>query len=120
MSTHYVRNENGHVHSVDEEHFETYAKTTTRGKRYLRAGWEEITEVEAREANPQLFGARDRSIVRTAKELKEIKERRELEREMESWANDDDAIDAELDAEIDAAEALEAESELLPAPKRGR
>lgn len=105
---HYVRNENGDVHSVDGEHFELYAKVTVRDRRYLRPGWEELTEAEAREANPQLFGARDKSIVRTAKELKEIKERRELEREIAGWDDEDEAIDAEIDAELEAAQAAEA------------
>jgi hypothetical protein len=104
-ATHYVVNENGDVHSVDHDHFELYCHTEVRGRRYLKAGWREIDEAEARAANPQLFGARDRSIVRTAKELKEIKERRALEAEL---LGEDDEIDAEIDAEVAAAEAAAA------------
>jgi DNA primase large subunit len=113
-ATHYVRNENGDVHSVDHDHFELYCHTTTRGRRYLKAGWAELTEAEARVANPQLFGSRDRSIVRTAKELKEIKERRELEAEL---LGEDDEIEAELLAAAEAEAAAAAES--APA-SRGR
>lgn len=109
---HYVTNENGDVHSVDHDHFTLYLHTTVRGRQYLKPGWDEITEAEARIANPQLFGARDRSIVRTAKELKEIKERRLLEAEFLGEE------DAEIEAELAAAEAAEAEAEQAPAPRK--
>lgn len=107
--THYVANENGDVHSVDHEHYELYCHTEVRGRRYLKAGWRDLTEAEARAANPQLFGARDRSIIRTAKELKEIKERRALEAEL----LDEDEFEAEA---LEAAESGEPE----PADPRAR
>lgn len=117
---HYVKNDNGNVHSVDGEHFDLYCHAEGRGgRRFLKPGWSEITEAEARAEHPQLFGARDRKIIRTAKELKEIKERRELEREIAGWDEEDAAIDAALDAELAEAEAEEAPvDELLPAPTR--
>ncbi len=85
---HYIRNENGHVHSVDHDHFENVLHTQVRGKLYLRAGVTEITEAEARKANPQLFGARDRSIVHNSKELNELRMRRDWERELRDDEDD--------------------------------
>ncbi|GAA2748772.1 hypothetical protein [Amnibacterium kyonggiense] len=79
---HYVRNEIGHVHSVDHDHFENVLHDEVRGRKFMRPGVTEITEAEARKANPQLFGARDRNIVHTAKELQEKRARRQLEIEM--------------------------------------
>lgn len=68
--TKYVRNEEGGVHSVSEEHFENVLhETTAAGRSYLLPGWEEISEAEARESHPQLFGVPDPQITFTDDEL---------------------------------------------------
>lgn len=68
--TRYIKNERGAVHSVDDEHFDTYLTTRTNdGGRFTIPGVTEITEDEARELNPQLFGAPDPQISFTDDEL---------------------------------------------------
>lgn len=82
---HYVRNEIGAIHSVDEDHFNDVLHETTRnGTRYLKTGWAEISEDEARAGNPQLFGHPDPDIVRgmTSAEIKEARERRAFEQQL--------------------------------------
>lgn len=68
--TKYIRNEEGGVTSVTDEHFENVLQETSEsGRRYLRHGWSEITEEEARKAHPQLFGAPDPQVTYTPQEL---------------------------------------------------
>lgn len=70
MTVRYVRNEEGAVQSVTEEHFqERLHETTNAGRRFLLPGWVELNEDEAREAHPQLFGAADPKITFTDDEL---------------------------------------------------
>lgn len=81
--TKYVKNEEGAVHSVTDEHFDKVLhETTAAGRSFLLPGWSEVSEKEARKAHPQLFGKPDPAIVYTSKELKEVRERREWEREL--------------------------------------
>lgn len=79
----YVRNEEGAVHSVTDEHFEDVLhETTDSGRRYLLHGWTEISEAEARASHPQLFGKPDPTITYTSKELKEVRDRQAWDREL--------------------------------------
>lgn len=81
--TKYVKNEKGAVHSVTDDHFENVLhETSDSGNRYLLHGWTEIKAAEAKKLAPQLFGAPDRSIVMTSKEIKEVRERRAFEAEL--------------------------------------
>lgn len=87
MATHYVRNELGDIHSVDEDHFVNVLHTTTRGgAARLKPEFEEVAEEIARRENPQLFGHPDMEVVRgmTAAEVKEARERRTFEKELEA------------------------------------
>jgi len=61
----------GTVHSVTEEHYNTRLteRSETDGNRYAKPGIIVIDEDEARETNPQLFGAWDPNVVFTAAEL---------------------------------------------------
>ena len=66
----YVRNEEGAVHSVTREHYDHYlVQTTNAGRTYPLPGWSLITEDEARQANPQLFGEWDDRVVYTDDEV---------------------------------------------------
>lgn len=70
MSVHYIRNALGTVHAADDAHLEKIlGKPGETGIRVLPAGWSEITEQEAKEARPQLFGAADPTIKLTDEEL---------------------------------------------------
>ncbi|WP_158862003.1 hypothetical protein [Leifsonia sp. AG29] len=69
--TRYIKNENGGVHSVDDEHVERFLTAySDNGIPYLKHGITEISEEEARELNPQLFGANDPQITFTDEELR--------------------------------------------------
>lgn len=75
--THYIRNEEGAVTSVTHDHFLNRLHTrTAAGNTYLRPGYKEVTEKEARAANPQLFGALDPRIVLTDDELSRALQRK--------------------------------------------
>ena len=90
--THYVKNEEGAIHSVTDEHFDKYLhETTAAGNSFMLPGWSEVKEADAKEANPQLFGKPDPQVVYTSKELKEVKERREWDAELAA----DEAVTAE-------------------------
>lgn len=52
---HYVRNPKGAVHSVTAEHLDAL-KVGSDGKKVLPHGWEEVSEADAKKANPALFG----------------------------------------------------------------
>jgi predicted deacetylase len=81
--TKYIKNEAGAVHSVTDEHFETVLhEETDSGRKYLLHGFEEIDAAEAKKLAPHLFGKPDPAIVYTSKELKEVRDRQEWEREL--------------------------------------
>jgi hypothetical protein len=75
----YVKNELGMVHSVTRAHYEHYLTQQSQdtGKRYPLPGWALVTEKEAREANPQLFGEWDDRIVFTDDEIARAVQREE-------------------------------------------
>lgn len=76
----WVRNEEGAVHDVTRAHADEYLyETTNAGRRFLLPGWSIVTEDEARESNPQLFGVPDPRIIYNAAERKEVLARREFE-----------------------------------------
>jgi hypothetical protein len=83
MATHYVRNERGHIHSVDEDHFQNRLHVTTdAGNQFLLPGWSEVDEAVARKENPQLFGEPDPEVTaaKTVAELEaELKRREQLQ-----------------------------------------
>jgi hypothetical protein len=79
----YIRNEMGGVQSVTEEHYARYLTTRTNdGGTYPIPGVSILTEDEAREANPQLFGHLDPKVIFTddelARQLTRKKQLREL------------------------------------------
>lgn len=76
----YIKNERGAVHSVTRSHYDLYLTQTSpdTGKTYPLPGWAVITEEEARELNPQLFGVADPRITYTSKELKEMYEQKKM------------------------------------------
>lgn len=80
----YVRNERGAVQSVTREHFDTYLTQVSQdtGLRYPLPGWEVVDEEEAREENPQLFGAHDPRISYTAAELTQQYQQRQMLEEL--------------------------------------
>jgi hypothetical protein len=66
----YVRNEEGGIHSVTQEHYDKYlTQTTNAGNTYILPGWEVIKEAEAKKAHPQLFGEPDPAIYLSDDEL---------------------------------------------------
>lgn len=66
----YIENEKGGVHSVTDEHYNTYLTTTTNdGGTFPIPGITVLTEKEARARNPQLFGHPDPAITFTPAEL---------------------------------------------------
>jgi hypothetical protein len=68
--TRYIKNELGGVHTVDDEHVERFLTAySDNGRPYLKHGITEITEEEARELHPQLFGAPDEQVTYTDNEL---------------------------------------------------
>jgi hypothetical protein len=79
MSTIYVRNEEGGVHSVDQEHYDKYlTQTTNAGNTYILPGWEVIKEADAKKANPQLFGEPDPQVYLSDDELIKAAQRKKL------------------------------------------
>lgn len=83
--TRYIKNEEGGVTSVDDAHFDTYlTQTSNAGKTYLRPGFSEIKESEARKLNPQLFGTPDPQITLTDDELVRAATRKKLLAELHS------------------------------------
>lgn len=83
MSVHYVRNENGFIHSVDDEHFENVLHfTSPTGRRHMLSGWSEVDEKTARKEEPTLFGAPDPNVRMTAAEIQDARQRRQWEQEI--------------------------------------
>ncbi|MET4702773.1 hypothetical protein [Frigoribacterium sp. UYMn621] len=77
--TKYVKNEEGGIHSVTDEHFETVLhETTAAGRSFLLPGWSEISEADAREGHPQLFGKEDLQVSYTTDELHRALERKRM------------------------------------------
>jgi hypothetical protein len=82
----YIRNRNGGIQSVEEDFLEDRIKEDAEGRvgpafpgpKYLPHGWTEITEEEAREELPILFGAHDERVQHNSRELKEMVEREEF------------------------------------------
>ncbi len=75
----YIRNEHGSIHSVEDDHYDEYLTTTTpSGNVFLKPGFTEVTEDDARSENPQLFGEHDPAIVYTAGEMAERRQREQL------------------------------------------
>lgn len=81
--TKYVKNELGVIHSVTDDHFDTVLhETTDSGGKYLLHGWSEVKEAEAKKEAPHLFGKPDPAVVYTSKELKEVRDRQQWEKEL--------------------------------------
>jgi hypothetical protein len=79
MSTIYVRNEEGGVHSVDQEHYDKYlTQGTNAGNTYILPGWEVIKEADAKKAHPQLFGEPDPQVYLSDDELIKAAQRKKL------------------------------------------
>jgi hypothetical protein len=77
--TKYVRNEEGGIHSVTDEHFENVLQELSEGGRpYLKQGWTEVTEQEARNAHPHLFGKADPRVTYTPAELTAAVDRKRM------------------------------------------
>lgn len=75
----YLRNEEGGIHSVDQEHYDKYLTTTTNaGRTYILPGWEIIKEAEAKKAHPQLFGEPDPNVYLSDDELVKAATRKKL------------------------------------------
>ena len=75
----YVRNEEGGVHSVDQEHYDKYlTQTTNAGNTYILPGWEVIKEADAKKAHPQLFGETDPQVYLSDDELVKAAQRKKL------------------------------------------
>jgi hypothetical protein len=59
----FIRNPGGHVHSIEDDAFEAMLEGDgDTDQKYLPHGYKELSEDEAREANPQLFGAADPNV----------------------------------------------------------
>ena len=58
----YIRNRGGAVHSLTDEGYDALLEVTDDGEKYLPHGYADISEDEAREAHPQLFGAADPNV----------------------------------------------------------
>lgn len=83
----YVRNAFGVVHSATEADYEKYlTQRSDNGQLYPLPGWTVLTEAEAREASPQLFGAPDPNVVPNLEEMKLMRERLAFQRELEAEA----------------------------------
>ncbi len=68
--TRYVRNEEGVIQSVTDEHFEQRLHTRTNaGRSFLLPGWAEVDEKTAQKEHPQLFGKPDPQVTFTDDEL---------------------------------------------------
>lgn len=87
--TKYIRNENGGIHSIDDETLGDADGLTpfqrlqveSNGRRYLPFGWSEVDEKTARKEHPQLFGAPDPNMRMTAAEMQDARERMKWEAE---------------------------------------
>ena len=80
--TKYIQNEEGGVQSVSDEHFENVLHEDSEGgRRYLKHGFRELTEAEARDRLPQLFGKADPQVVYRPDELKAQLEKQRSEAE---------------------------------------
>jgi hypothetical protein len=78
-NTIYLRNEEGGVHSVDQEHYDKYLTTRTNaGNTYILPGWEVISEAAAKKAHPQLFGEPDPQVYLSDDELIKAAQRKKL------------------------------------------
>jgi hypothetical protein len=85
----FIRNEKGGVQSVTDEHYGRYLTTRTNdGGVFPLPGVTVLTEDEAREAHPQLFGVGDPQVTFTddelARQLARKKQLRELFEEDEA------------------------------------
>lgn len=90
----YVQNEAGAVHSVTDEHFDTVLhEETSSGNKYLLHGWKELKPAEAKKLAPHLFGKPDPAIVYTSKELKEVRDRQEWDRELAAEENGEESAE---------------------------
>lgn len=79
----YIRNEKGGVQSVSDEHYGKFLTTrTNEGGVFPLPGVTVITEEEARDAHPQLFGAADPQVVFTDDELARVLTRKKQLREL--------------------------------------
>lgn len=77
--TKYIKNEEGGIHSVTDEHYDKYLTTVTAaGNTFMLPGYEVVTEKQAKAANPQLFGAADPQITFTDDELVRAAQRKKL------------------------------------------
>jgi len=66
----YLRNEEGGIQSVMQEHYDKYlTQTTAAGNTFILPGWEVIKEADAKKANPQLFGEADPNVYLSDDEL---------------------------------------------------
>lgn len=66
----YLRNEEGGIQSVTQEHYDKYlTQTTNAGNSFILPGWEVIKEADAKKANPQLFGEADPNVYLSDDEL---------------------------------------------------
>lgn len=75
----YVRNEEGSVHSVTREHYNKYlTQTTNAGNTFILPGWSKVSAVEAKKADPQLFGADDPNVYLSDDELIKAAQRKKL------------------------------------------
>ena len=75
----YLRNEEGGIHSVDQEHYDKYlTQTTNAGNTYILPGWEIIKEADAKKAHPQLFGEPDPEVYLSDDELVRVATRKKL------------------------------------------
>lgn len=75
----YLRNEEGGIHSVDQEHYDKYlTQTTNAGNTYILPGWEVIKEADAKKAHPQLFGEPDPEVYLSDDELVKAATRKKL------------------------------------------
>lgn len=115
--TKYVRNEEGGVHSVTDEHFEKVLHTTTKaGNTFLLPGWTEITEAEAKKAHPQLFGVPDPNVYLSDEEAARAATREKALRELRGEG--DPMFEAAVDKAVKAALAAMAPPEPEPAAKK--
>lgn len=77
--TKFIRNEEGGIHSVTDEHYDKYlTERTAAGNVFMLPGYTVVTEKEAKAAHPQLFGAADPQIRFTDDELVRVAQRKKL------------------------------------------
>ncbi|WP_369045148.1 hypothetical protein [Sinomonas sp. P10A9] len=80
----YVLNPHGVVHSLTEADYDNYLTEWVDGRPYLKHGYTELTEAEAKTRHPQLFGAPDPAVLKhqTVEELARAAQRQRLESEI--------------------------------------